>query len=150
MKGSTGMAAASTSGHCRDQRGQATIVPLTKRVPDACRYLGIGRSTLYVLIGEGEIEFIQLCSSTLVLTQSLRSLVERKRKPANQVESSPTEPSSQSRPGVVLPALPRFQTARSGASPRPFGSAQNMPQKLSRPALPSHSRSGVNGSVFKG
>ena len=134
------MAAASTSGHCRDQRGQATIAPLTMRVPEACRYPGIGRSTLYVLIGEGEIEFIQLCSSTLVLTQSLRSLV----------ESSPTEPSSQSRPGVVLPALPSFQTARSGASPRPFGSAQNMPQKLSRPALPSHSRSGVNGSIYKG
>ena len=49
------------------------------RVPEACRYLGIGRSTLYVLIGEGEIEVIKLGSSTLVLTQSLKHLIERRR-----------------------------------------------------------------------
>ena len=53
------------------------------RVPEACHYLGIGRSTLYVLIKEGEIEFIKLGSSTLVLTKSLRSLVERRRHPAD-------------------------------------------------------------------
>jgi len=41
--------------------------------------LGIGRSTLYVLIGDGEIEIIKLGSSTHVLTESLRSLVERRR-----------------------------------------------------------------------
>ncbi|USA62911.1 helix-turn-helix domain-containing protein [Qipengyuania citrea] len=52
------------------------------RVPEACRYLGIGRSTLYVLIGKGEIEVIKLGSSTLVLTASLRALVERRQKPA--------------------------------------------------------------------
>ncbi|MBL4717159.1 MAG: helix-turn-helix domain-containing protein [Erythrobacter sp.] len=51
------------------------------RVPEACRYLGIGRSSLYVLIGEGEVEVIKLGSSTLVLTASLRSLVKRRRKP---------------------------------------------------------------------
>ena len=51
------------------------------RVPEACRYLGIGRSTLYVLIGKGEIEYIKLGSSTLVLTESLKALVERKRAP---------------------------------------------------------------------
>ena len=49
------------------------------RVPDACRYLGIGRSTLYVLIGKGEIEVIKMGAATLVLTASLRSLVERLR-----------------------------------------------------------------------
>lgn len=51
------------------------------RVPAACRYLGIGRSTLYVLIGKGEVEVIKLGSSTLVLTASLRQLVESLRKP---------------------------------------------------------------------
>ncbi len=56
------------------------IEPITMRVPEACRYLGIGRSTLYVLIGEGEIEFIKLGSSTLVLTESLKDLVERRHK----------------------------------------------------------------------
>ena len=46
---------------------------------EACRYIGIGRSTLYVLIGEGEIEFIKLGSSTLLLTESLKNLIERRR-----------------------------------------------------------------------
>lgn len=66
------------------------IEPISMRVPEACRYLGIGRSTLYVLIGEGEIEFIKLGSSTLVIVQSLKYLVERRRngtRPAAEVDS---------------------------------------------------------------
>ena len=66
------------------------IEPISMRVPEACRYLGIGRSTLYVLIGDGEIEFIKLGSSTLVLVQSLKDLVERRRngtRPAAEVDS---------------------------------------------------------------
>lgn len=62
------------------QRRKIDIEPIAMRVPEACRYLGIGRSTLYVLISEGEIEFIKLGSSTLVLTESLRGLVERRRR----------------------------------------------------------------------
>ena len=65
-----------------ERKHPSTIEPIAMRVPEACRYLGIGRSTLYVLINEGEIEFIKLGSSTLILTESLRSLVERKRYPA--------------------------------------------------------------------
>lgn len=61
------------------QRYQTEIEPIAMRVPEACRYLGIGRSTLYVLIGEGEIEFIKLGSSTLLLTESLKNLIERRR-----------------------------------------------------------------------
>lgn len=72
-----------STSDANDQRAsqirQTDIEPIAMRVPEACRYLGIGRSTLYVLIGEGEIEFIKLGSSTLVLTESLRSLVERRR-----------------------------------------------------------------------
>ena len=75
------MPSAGTTEHLREQRQRQTIEPIVMRVPEACRYLGIGRSTLYVLIGEGEIEVIKLGSSTLVLTASLRSLVERRRKP---------------------------------------------------------------------
>lgn len=55
------------------------IAPITMRVPQACRYLGIGRSTLYVLIGKGEVEAIKLGSATLVLTASLHKLVESRR-----------------------------------------------------------------------
>lgn len=67
-----------------ERKHQSTIEPIAMRVPEACRYLGIGRSTLYVLIGDGEIEFIKLGSSTLVLTESLRSLVERRRNGLSQ------------------------------------------------------------------
>ncbi len=49
------------------------------RVPDACRYIGIGRSTLYVLIADGELEIVKLGSSTLVLTESLKALIEKGR-----------------------------------------------------------------------
>lgn len=66
-----------------NQKRQNGIEPIAMRVPEACRYLGIGRSTLYVLIGEGEIEFIKLGSSTLVLTESLKGLVERRRNVLN-------------------------------------------------------------------
>lgn len=50
------------------------------RVPDACRFTGISRSTLYLLISRREIEVIKLGGATLVLTQSLRELIERHRK----------------------------------------------------------------------
>ena len=65
------MPSAGTTDHLREQRQPKTIEPIALRVPEACRYLGIGRSTLYVLIGEGEVEVIKLGSSTLVLTVSL-------------------------------------------------------------------------------
>ncbi|MBQ94359.1 MAG: excisionase [Actinobacteria bacterium] len=72
------------------EQGLANIEPIAMRVPEACRYLGIGRSTLYVLIGQGELEYIKLGSSTLVLTASLKSLVERRRVARDRAESSPT------------------------------------------------------------
>lgn len=57
------------------------LVPeqISMRVPDACRYIGISRSTLYVLIAEGEIEIIKLGTSTLVLTESLKALIAKRR-----------------------------------------------------------------------
>ena len=78
------MPSAGTKEHLREQRQRQTIEPMVMRVPEACRYLGIGRSTLYVLIGKREIEIIKLGSSTLVLTASLRSLVERRRKNSDE------------------------------------------------------------------
>ncbi|UYV16010.1 helix-turn-helix domain-containing protein [Porphyrobacter sp. ULC335] len=58
------------------------IEPITMRVPDACRYIGISRSTLYVLIADGEIEIVKLGCSTLVLTESLKALVAKRRSQA--------------------------------------------------------------------
>lgn len=77
------MPKAETTDQRTERKHKSTIEPIAMRVPEACCYLGIGRSTLYVLIGEGEIEYIKLGSSTLVLTESLRSLVERRRNPAD-------------------------------------------------------------------
>ena len=79
------MPSASTTEHPCEQCGSQAIEPIAMRVPEACRYLGIGRSTLYVLISRDEIEIIKMGSATLVLTASLRSLVERLRRPADQV-----------------------------------------------------------------
>ena len=79
MKGQTGMSTSGANDQRASQKARTEIEPIAMRVPEACRYLGIGRSTLYVLIGEGEIEFIKLGSSTLVLTESLKDLVERRR-----------------------------------------------------------------------
>jgi hypothetical protein len=55
------------------------IEPISKRVNDACRYTGISRSTLYLLIARGDVEIIELGASTLVVTESLRRLVNEKR-----------------------------------------------------------------------
>ena len=64
-------------------RDDHAIEPITMRVPDACRYIGVSRSTLYVLIAEGEIEIIKLGCSTLVLTESLKALIAKRRGPSN-------------------------------------------------------------------
>ena len=78
------MPTAGTSPSGNQDQSQ-TIEPIAMRVPEACRYLGIGRSTLYVLIARREIEIIKLGSSTLVLTKSLRDLVERRRNGPDKV-----------------------------------------------------------------
>lgn len=54
--------------------------PLTVRVPDAVRMIGVSRSRLYELLKTREIEHIKVGSSTLVLVQSLRDWVESKRR----------------------------------------------------------------------
>lgn len=77
------MPKAETADQRTERKHQSTIAPIAMRVPEACRYLGIGRSTLYVLLNEGEIEYIKLGSSTLILTESMRSLVEGRRNPAD-------------------------------------------------------------------
>lgn len=49
------------------------------RIPDACRFTGISRSSLYLLIARGEVEVVKMGAATLVLTESLRNLIERQR-----------------------------------------------------------------------
>ena len=42
--------------------GKSTIavLPLAHKIPDACRRIGIGRTTIYELIGTGELRAIKL------------------------------------------------------------------------------------------
>lgn len=56
-----------------------TIEPISMRIPDACRFTGISRSSLYLLIARGEVEVVKLGAATLVLTASLRTLIEDRR-----------------------------------------------------------------------
>jgi excisionase family DNA binding protein len=46
-------------------------IPLTVRVPEACRITGIGRSKLYELIRDGKIRTIKVGAMTLVPVSSL-------------------------------------------------------------------------------
>lgn len=59
----------------------STIAPelLTVRIKEACRITGIGRSKLYELIAEGEIEVIKVGAMTLVPIEGLRAFVGRAR-----------------------------------------------------------------------
>lgn len=54
------------------------------RINDACKFTGISRSTLYLLIGKGEIEITKMGASTLVITESLRRFVQSKRRDLSQ------------------------------------------------------------------
>ena len=73
------MPSASTTEHLRDRDCRTSIEPIAMRVPEACRFIGIGRSTLYVLIARGEVEVVKLGCSTLVLTESLHRLIGSRR-----------------------------------------------------------------------
>lgn len=54
--------------------------PITMRISDACRFIGLSRSTLYVLVATGEIKTVKVGGATLVLTESLCALIDRRRK----------------------------------------------------------------------
>ena len=52
--------------------------PLTVRVREACRLTGIGRSKLYELIADGEIETLKIGASTFIPMGSLEALIDRR------------------------------------------------------------------------
>jgi len=53
------------------------IERLTLSIKDAGRVLGLGRSTIYRLIGDGQIETVKIGNRTLIKTASIRRLVEQ-------------------------------------------------------------------------
>jgi excisionase family DNA binding protein len=59
--------------------GESNPAPLCVRVNVAARMIGIGRTKLYELIGNGEVETIKVGKATLVTTASLNAMIERRR-----------------------------------------------------------------------
>lgn len=78
------------------------IEPISMRVQDACRFTGLSRSTLYLLIARGEVEIVKMGAATLVLTDSLRDLIERQRGAQTSRSASPIRRSSD-RPDQPIP-----------------------------------------------
>lgn len=50
---------------------------LTLSIPEACAFLGIGRSSLYGLISSGDLQTILIGKRRLVPVDSLRNLIDR-------------------------------------------------------------------------
>jgi excisionase family DNA binding protein len=49
--------------------------PVLLRINDACRFIGIGRSKLYELIAQGQIDAVKVGARTLVPTTSLEKFI---------------------------------------------------------------------------
>ena len=58
----------------------ARIEPISVKVPEAVRLTGLSRSRLYELMRSGDIEFVKVGSSTLLLVESLRAFIESRRR----------------------------------------------------------------------
>jgi excisionase family DNA binding protein len=53
-----------------------TIEPLTLSIKDTSQLLGLGRTTIYRLIADRQLETVKVGNRTLIKTASIRSLVE--------------------------------------------------------------------------
>lgn len=55
----------------------ADLEPISVRIATAVKLTGIGRSTLYELIGSGQIETVKIGRSTFIPYRSLKHLILR-------------------------------------------------------------------------
>lgn len=62
------------------QEEGAALEPISVRIPEAVRLTGLSRSRLYELMKEGEIEFVKVGSSTLLIVESLRHFIVSRRR----------------------------------------------------------------------
>ncbi|MEE4538023.1 MAG: helix-turn-helix domain-containing protein [Erythrobacter sp.] len=58
--------------------GHQPVEPICVRINDAARMIGVGRTKLYELISNGEIETVKIGNATRVTIASLHELVRRK------------------------------------------------------------------------
>ncbi|MES2158845.1 MAG: helix-turn-helix domain-containing protein [Pseudomonadota bacterium] len=54
------------------------------RIKEACRITGIGRSKLYELIADGEVEIIKIGAMTMIPIDALSRFIERRRARSNR------------------------------------------------------------------
>jgi hypothetical protein len=54
--------------------------PISVKIPEAVRLSGLSRSRIYELMKTGDIEFAKVGSSTLILVDSLRRMIEAHRR----------------------------------------------------------------------
>ena len=55
------------------------LEPISVRIPGAVRMTGLSRSRIYELMKSGEIEFVKVGGSTLILVESLRAFIQSRR-----------------------------------------------------------------------
>lgn len=55
------------------------IEPISIKIIEAVRLTGISRSRIYELMRSGDIEFVKVGSSTLILVESLREFIRSRR-----------------------------------------------------------------------
>jgi excisionase family DNA binding protein len=55
---------------------EVAMEPLAYSINDAAKALGVGRTTIYVLINSGQLETFKIGRRTLVKADSLRRIVE--------------------------------------------------------------------------
>jgi excisionase family DNA binding protein len=59
-----------------DQATGEASEPLTLSIKDAARRLSLGRTTIYKLIGEGQLHRVKIGNRTLISMASLRALID--------------------------------------------------------------------------
>jgi excisionase family DNA binding protein len=57
------------------------IEPISVRIPEAIRMIGVGRTTIYQLIASGDLEAAKVGRSTVVFVDSVRQYLSANRKP---------------------------------------------------------------------
>ncbi|MFN3946416.1 MAG: helix-turn-helix domain-containing protein [Allosphingosinicella sp.] len=60
--------------------GPPPLEPISVRIREAVRLTGLSRSRIYELMAAGDIEFVKVGSSTLILVVSLRTFIDGKRR----------------------------------------------------------------------
>ena len=57
-----------------------TVSPtLLLKIPDVCDLLALGRSTVYLLIADGELDAVHIGRSVRITAESTRAFVERRK-----------------------------------------------------------------------